>query len=79
MTTKLSDLQQQPCINLRSLRIASVIPLLFSPGLTYAAAVSWNVQEGLSLVSVALPGVTVIAKMPGPLFSTYISILDFFA
>lgn len=70
MTTKLSDLQQQPCLILRSLRIAWVIPLLFSPGLTNAAAVNWNVQEGLSLVSVALPGVTVMAEMAGPLFST---------
>ena len=47
-----------------------MIPLLFSPGLTNAAAVNWNVQEGLSLVSVALPGVTVMAEMAGPLFST---------
>ena len=70
MTTKLSDLQQQPCIILRSLKIAWVIPLLLSPGLTYPAAVSWNVQEGLSVVSGALPGVTVMAKMAGPLFST---------
>ena len=55
-----------------------MIPLLFSHGLTYAAAGSWKVQEDLSLMSGASPGMAVMARMAGPLFSTWISILGFF-
>lgn len=77
MTTKLSDLKQQ-CIIFRILRIDWVISLFFSHGLTYAAAVSRKVQEDLSLMSGASPGMALVARMAGPLFSTWISILGFF-